>query len=401
VTPGIRAARPEERARVLALIDQAFGGDLTDEAVSEEFFSLMDPDRVLVADDGGSVVGGAGAFGFRMGIPGGELGSAGITIVAVAATHRRRGLLTATMRLLLEQARERGEALAALFASESHIYGRYGFGGHDILALAAERARIAFRDPPAAGAAFRLLTHEEALATLPPVWDRARASRPGTLARSPDWWAKRRLADRDEARRGAGPLQRALLELDGRPAGYALYRIRGGYERHVPAGTVDVAEIAAATPVAERELWRHVFAMDLCETVRCTLLPPDHALPLLVTEPNRLHLELADGLWLRVVDAEAALAARAWGPGEDVVLGLVDAFCPWNEGRWRVPGGERTDAEPDLRVDAESLGAAYLGGTSFTRLAHAGRVEELRDGAAARADDLFRVRLAPWSPEVF
>jgi len=116
-----------------------------------------------------------------------------------------------------------------------------------------------------------------------------------------------------------------------------------------------------------------------------------------------MRFQVTDALWVRLVDVPAALAARAIGPGEAVVLEVRDAFCPWNEGRYRVGDGgvKRTSAAPDLRLEVNSLGSAYLGGFSFAQLARAGRVEEVRQGAAGRADALFRWGRAPWCPEMF
>ena len=48
-----------------------------------------------------------------------------------------------------------------------------------------------------------------------------------------------------------------------------------------------------------------------------------------------------------------------------------------------------------------ALGVVYLGAFSFSELVRAGRAEELRRGAAARADAMFRGARAPWCPEIF
>ena len=137
--------------------------------------------------------------------------------------------------------------------------------------------------------------------------------------------------------------------------------------------------------------------------VRAQLLPLDHELFLLLREPRRLSFEYRDGLWVRLVDVEAALNARSYKPGEPVVIELGDEFCPWNAGRWRLgpDGAERTDAEAELAMPVESLGSAYLGGFGFGELARAGRVEELAEGALDRADGLFRADRYPWCPEIF
>jgi hypothetical protein len=101
------------------------------------------------------------------------------------------------------------------------------------------------------------------------------------------------------------------------------------------------------------------------------------------------------------VDVGAALAARSYGEGQSLVIEVSDGFCPWNQRRYRVPGGERTDADPDLRADVTTLGSVYLGGFTFAELARALRVEELSPGGIARADTLFQADRAPWCPEIF
>jgi predicted acetyltransferase len=109
----------------------------------------------------------------------------------------------------------------------------------------------------------------------------------------------------------------------------------------------------------------------------------------------------AEGGHAVVPHVEAALGARTYAEAESVVLEVTDSFCPWNEGRYQLPGGDRTEVEPDLRVDVTTLGSVYLGGFTFAALARALRLEELSPGAIARADTLFRVDRAPWCPEIF
>jgi predicted acetyltransferase len=86
------------------------------------------------------------------------------------------------------------------------------------------------------------------------------------------------------------------------------------------------------------------------------------------------------------------------------VLELEDTFLPDNAGRWKVEGGraERTDDEAELALDVGELGAVYLGGFDFGQLVRAGTVRELKQGAAGRADAVFRVDAPkPWCPEIF
>jgi predicted acetyltransferase len=109
-----------------------------------------------------------------------------------------------------------------------------------------------------------------------------------------------------------------------------------------------------------------------------------------------------EALWVRPVDVGGALSARTLGEG-DVVLDVRDELCPWNQARWRVANGsaERTTAPADLQLDVSALGSVYLGGFTFEQLRWGERLEELKPGAVARADELFRTERLPWCPELF
>ncbi len=379
-------------------------GDRPDDEALEHFSQLLPAERMHAALDGEEIVGGAGVFPFELTVPGGPLACAGVTVVGVLPTHRRRGALAALMRAQLDDVHDRGEPIAALWASEETIYGRYGYG---LASLGGEielpRTHAALRDDAPARGAVRLVGDDEALELFPRVYEGVRLSTPGMLSRSPDWWRLRRLADRPETRRGAGVLERALLELDGAPAGYALYRMKPSFEAGVSTGELIVLEAMAGSPQATRELWRFLLGMDWLATIKASLLPPDHPLFHLLATPRRMRFRVGDALWVRLVDVGAALSGRTYADGEPLVVDVHDAFCPWNEGRWRLEGGEaaRTDAEPDLSLDVQALASVYLGGFSFAELARAGRVEEAAPGAVRRADALFSGWPKPWCPEIF
>jgi predicted acetyltransferase len=403
----VRPARPDELEQFFGTIAAAFGGELPPED-AERTRRTVDVDRMLVAVEDGAVVGTARAVPFRLTVPGGEAPAAGVTAVGVLPSHRRQGILTRLMRRQLDDLRDRGEPLAILWASEAAIYPRYGYG----LAtrngrVEVERDRAALRDPSDPVGRVRLISGEEALEVLPAVYDRVAATTPGFFRRSRAWWEAHTLADTAFLRGGAGPLVRAVLELDGRPEGYALYRVRQEWEYGVSKSRLEVAEEVSTSPLATREIWRYLLGVDLIARVRWRRLPLDHPLFLLAAEPARLHFSIGDGLWLRVVDVAAALAARTYAAEGSLVLDIADPFCAWNEGRWLLeasPTGaslERVDAEPELRLEASDLGAVYLGGFSFSDLVRAGRLEELRPGAVARADELFRTAVTPWCPEAF
>jgi predicted acetyltransferase len=219
------------------------------------------------------------------------------------------------------------------------------------------------------------------------------------LSRSPVYWYEERLYS-GPGPPGTGPRFFVVYELDGVPEGYATYRLRDKWEDGLPQGSVSVVEAIGTSLVATREIWRYLFGIDLRERVEHTFSDPALTLYHGVADPRRLRLKLTDGLWLRLVDLASALRARAWGADDSLVLEVSDAFCAWNDGRYRTDGS-KVDADPDLVLTAADLASAYLGGVDIHALAAAGRIEERTNGAVARAAAMFRTPLPPYCPEVF
>jgi predicted acetyltransferase len=395
-------ASVEELRDALNVISHYFGSENQLED-AERFAQWIELDRMLGAWDGERMVGGAGAFSYVMSVPGGEVAAAGVTVVGVLPTHRRRGVLTAMMKEQLSDSRERGDKIAYLWASEGTIYGRFGYGlASRIGSMSLARERTRFAQPFEPRGTVRLLDFDEAARVLPPLYEQVRAQRAGMFVRSRAWWETRKIID-DPARRQAGPLHRALLELDGKPAGYALYRVKQQWEAGSSSGTVTILEAFAPTPEATRELWRWLLDFDWTSEFSADFLPLDHPLFLLLAEPRRLRFEINDGVWLRLIDVAGALSARTYAGDGEIVLEVSDELFPENAGRWRVSaaGAERTNADAELRLGVADLATVYLGGFGFGDLVRAARAEELTSAAADRADALFHTTVLPWCPEIF
>jgi predicted acetyltransferase len=393
----------EQRAAVSA-IWHYFGRASPRDDQMERLAPLMPFDRVHAAWDGDRIVAGAGVFPLLLTVPGGRLPAAGVSVVGVLPTHRRRGLLTAMMRAQLDACRALGESDAYLWASEDQIYGRFGYG---LASLTGEidvpRERSAFQAPAEPFGCTRLVPLPEAEPFVAPVWERVAAATPGMFARAAAWWQARTLGDLDGRRGSASELQCVVLEAGGGPVAYALYRISVGFDRGVSTGAVNVVEAMGDSPRATRAIWRLLLDMDWVARLRAWQLPIDTPLFLLASEPRRLRFSVRDGVWVRLVDVGAALSARAYAAPGSVVVEITDAFCPWNAGRWRLGegGAARTEATPDLRCDVTALASVYLGGFTWSQQATALRVEETRPGALVQADALFHSAVAPWCPEIF
>jgi predicted acetyltransferase len=392
-----------EFGAALFAIGQYFGAAFTGDRL-QRWVDQIGLERMHAAYLDGSAVGGAGAFTFNMTVPGGDVPTAGVTVVGVYPTHRRRGVLRSLMRAQLDDAHERGEPIAALWASEETIYGRFGYGLASWcgdVSLAHEYTSFGHPFEPAG--TIRFIEPEEALELLPPAFERIRLDWPGMFSRNRLWWEHREIADPEDRRDGAGPKRWVVHEQDGAIDGYAVYRHKPGWDEGSTIAELRVIEALGASAEVLRDLWAYLLAIDWKATVKTWLLPPDHPLFLLLATPRRMRYRLGDCLWIRIVDVGAALSARRYLDDGALVLEISDAFCPWNEGRWKLENrtAERTDDPADLRLPVQSLGSAFMGGVSFAQLARAGRVEEATPGGLARADVLFRWDRHPWCPEIF
>ena len=154
-------------------------------------------------------------------------------------------------------------------------------------------------------------------------------------------------------------------------------------------------------------MWEQLLGLDLVRRLRWADGPADVGVGLLLADPRAARAQLGDGLWVRLVDVDRALAARRYATDLDVVLDVDDAGLAANGGRHRLAGGPSgavcaptTDA-PDLRLGTDTLAAAFLGGPSLRALADAGRVQELTPGAVDAASAAFRSPREPWCADVF
>ena len=402
------AARPLNDAELREFIPlswAAFYGDIKPEELDLQL-GLLDAQRTHGVFDGDTMIGGASMLARSMTMPGvGPVPIAAVTSVGVSPDHRRRGALTALMRAELHGLHESGgEAVAALWASEGGIYGRFGYG------LASRRARMAVRrdaalrsDVDAGAERVALVDAETAGAVMRKVHAEYASTRIGGLSRpEPAWdWL---LADPEHDRGGASALRFAVVE-----GGYARFRIKDDWEpRRGPEHEVRVSELVSLTPQAHAALWRFLTRLDLVGEVRYSNAPADDPLPWMLDNPRLASVDLEDALYVRLVDLDRALSGRRYSAPLDVVFEVSDSFCPWNAGRWRLTVDDsgaatvqRTDAQPDLACSTADLGAAYLGSTRLTVLAAAGRVRELRPGTLRPASTAFAAEHEPHCLEMF
>ena len=420
----IRVITQDELLAVHNLHEHAFHSLPLSDRARTRVQSRVEVERTVAAFDGGAMVGAAGSFSFRMRVPGALAAVAGVSLVAVLPSYRRRGILASLMRHQLDDLHERGEAVAALYASEARIYGRFGYeraSWHAGFSLHGGEGELAADAPTDEAPRLRIAEPESARAELAKVYEMVLDERPGFFARNEAWW-DRALADEPEYREGATPLRCVLAEDASGPRGYALFsgRERWDGDAFLPDSVIEVREVMTADPAASAAIWGDLLSRDLTTEFRLPMRPVDDPLLHLLADPRRVRARVTDGLWVRLVDVPSALAQRRYACPVDVVIEVADDSCGWNQGRWRLTAGaagapdpgtgapagvgatcERTTDAADIALPVRALGAAYLGGTRLGPMAAAGLVTELRPGALAPLSAALSWDPAPWCPMIF
>lgn len=402
MTLEVRAVTADNVAEFRQVLGRAFGWEPPPEREAN-FARIWEPERSFCVFEGDKMVATSGAFSLELTIPGAVVPTGGTTMVSVLPTHRRRGALRLMMEAHLADVRGRDEPLAALWASDSGIYGRFGYGlasQHHNLSIDrhhAGRHRLA----PAA-AAVSLIDADEARERIPPIYDKLRLNRSGFFRRSETWWAERWFADPVSNRDGATALRFAIANDD---SGYMIYRQKSDWEGGHGAGEVVVIDLMASSPEGWAGLWGLALSHDLVKKVTADRRPPDDPIFDLVAARRRVSGPLGDALWVRPHDLLKALAARRYQVEGKLVLEVSDRFLEHTsvvvvEGGPEGAEARKSKAEPDLALDLEDLGACYMGWSRFRSLAATGRIKG-DHATLTKADFMFSWDPQPWCPEIF
>ncbi|RSS79459.1 GNAT family N-acetyltransferase [Streptomyces sp. WAC06614] len=359
---------------------------------------LCDLDRARAAFVDGRLVGTSQMLSLEVTVPGaGPVPMGGLTAVGVLPTHRRRGLLRAMMRALVDDCHERGEALATLSAAEGRIYGRYGFGPATYQARwELDVAQAGRPYPHEQQGRIELVDAGAAKAVWASLHDQVRQHRVGEVSAHHGLW------DGRAARTGAWQY---LLHYDGSGTadGAAVYRVPWSPDP-ATAGTVEVDWLEAASAAAYTDVWAFLTGLDLTRRIVAGKRPVDEVLRWQLADPRALRItRQSDDLWVRLIDVPAALAHRTYAVEGSLVVEVTDPFCPWNQGLWHLEGGPDgahcrrapRSASADLSLGATTLGAVYLGGTPLGPLAAAGLIDEHTSGALGRATAMLTAPQAP------
>ena len=384
--------------------DEIQEGDL------EQVRAITDVDRCIGFRSGERWVSTTLSYAQRMAVPGGWVGTAAVSDVTVTPGFRRRGLLTRMMRHQLTGLRERGEEpVALLWASESLIYGRFGYGQvtrrYNLTGQTRELAYLPGVD--LGDGSVDEVSAEDYLAAAAPLRESIFTDRPGYLQRNDAWWGRYQY-DPERNRHGSGPLRYALhFAADGTPDGFASFRIKQQSSLTDLGSEVVVGDLDATNPTGYAALWRWLLDLDLVRAFSRHAAPMDEPLLQLVANPRMIKTELSDGTYARIVDVPAALQARTYAQEVDLVLEIEDSFLPEAGGRFRLTCGQQgatvgpTDHTPDLTLTARQLAAIYLGGITARDLAIAGQLVEHTPGAVQRATAGFAGPREPFCRDFF
>ena len=299
--------------------DVAFGRRATAEDAARARPSV-EVDRALAAFEGAAIVGTTHALSVELTVPGGACPTALVDMVGVLPTHRRRGVLTRMMERQLSDIHERGEPLAALTASESVIYGRFGYGivsMHEEWSIDKEHSALATRIEPRGR--IRFVDGEDAKAPVLEVYLGVTSQRPGMVRYRPGSY-ETFLAGGGHGQAG-GAVFRVVYEEEGRPLGYAKYRTGDDM--------LEVQELMGLTPAAWAALWGYCLGMDLTTGTTASRRPVDDPLLWMLADPARLQRSVMDRMWLRIVDVGPALERRRYAvEGRLVTAGHGTSSAP-------------------------------------------------------------------------
>jgi predicted acetyltransferase len=334
-----------------------------------------------------------------MRVPGGDvLTTSGLTWVGVHPGHRRRGLLNAMIDDHFRMSLEAGECVSTLYAMETAIYGRYGYGSAAprIRFQAGELADVAGADALPIRFERSSPSHEDFVRAV-----HQRMTRPGTIVEPGPTMMAALLRDWPSNLEDNERSILALVEDEAGPAAYAHFRRKMDEGGTSPSARMKVENFSAATTASGRRLLGTLRELDLIAEVTVAAVAPDDPLLTLSKDIRVLNATLLDALWLRILDLPTALTSRRYAADADLVLEVADDRLPGNAGRWRLAIADdvaevtRTEAPADVVLTIQDLSAAYLGTEHIRRAAAAGTIAESTSGAARALNAAMRSHEEP------
>lgn len=390
------------------------------DAVSIGFMSLPDPATHAFADaifdhrrtmatfEAGKIVGTYVSFPTTVTLPGGTCTDANaISGVTVLPTHRNRGILRHAIVKDLTDAKERGDSVALLLASEFPIYGRFGFGvANEYSTYEVDVRGIQFLQPPETGSV-ELVSTTDAFALCKTVFDRSRLNAAGAIERHDVVWQRILCLIDDRAEWKFKGFIAVSCDSSGQPDGFVRYSCGDQWVNDRPQVEVVVTELIASTPQAHLRLWHYLCNMAWVAKVKIEESSTDDDIRLLVVDQRMVRQSSRlDHTWARALDIAKLTTTRTYETTDRVTFELIDDLGFAN-GTYKLdasPEGsscKRVRGKPDLTITVNDLSSLVFGGASAAAFKRVGRLDERRTGTAARLDRLFRTSRAPWNPTRF
>ena len=395
-----RPAHATEMPRLRSLGAYVFA----DTAPSSAEDETLQPEWTHAAFHQGELVATAAGYPFKLRMNGRGMMADGVTAVGTNPGFRRRGLVRRLIGDLLARARDNHQPVSILWASMAAIYQRFGYG------LASTQVEYSF-DPrfaafqfgePAAGYT-RMLAQEEAVPIISQLYRAFIEPRNLLLHRSPVLWEV-------PFRAGSKPNENkthCAVHYDGadNPDGYMLYTLARTKEPSgdpAPDQELAISDFVWRDMNGYRGLWEFVRSHDLAGKVTTAFAAEDDPACTVLLEPRILQRHTSDGIWLRVVDAAAALAGRGYDVSGETTLALAeDVECPWNVGTYHLAADtvqaevRRTNATAQVTITAQGLASLLSGHAALSQLVRVGRAEVRDHKRLPALDALFSTRYRP------
>ena len=372
-------------------------------------------DRLVAAVDTRSerIVGTGGADSYSLTLPGGAtVPMAGVAYMTTAVTHRRQGAFSGLMSRIHETAREHGDIISGLWASQANLYSRFDYG----LAINSYDWEI---DPSFGGfshspipddfgtdpdAHVYFVDADEAAAILPGIYEQMHQQTAGAVDRNPGRW-RYELFDEERVRDGASQMFFAICEEAGEQTGYVAYRMRRKGDSDM--GTLEVSEQVSVTDSVHATMWRFLLDFELVGKITAKNRPADDPLWWMLSDPRRLARTSHDAMWINLLDIPKALEARTYNADGRLKIGLVSESNPGVAGTYVLDIDnsqatvKKTTEKPDVIMTPADLSSIYLGGISPGPLVDAGRIDAITTGSLAKLHGMFATDSAPWCAHYF
>ncbi len=345
-----------------------------------------------------------GAWPFSMRFNGERAHVAGVTAVGTLPTKRRRGYLRLAMEHALDEQYERGQSLAALYASQAGIYQRFGY------AVCSRRVRyeidpldLNFVHAPQPGGRLTVMNAKDMPDNAVAIRDLYRAymgPRNGLLHRGISLWSAEILSEPEDSHEG--PVRVLLYEEGDNVLGYMVYTSRedhsiGEISARQRDHRMTIREYGWLTPQAYVALWQFAASQDLTWRIHVNDVPSDDPIQHLARDPRTLRVNVSDGILVRIVDLPRALMIRRYRVESELTFRVIDDLCEWNQGTWKLSTGPKAedadirqvDASPQLTMDVFTLSHLATGALSASYAHRLGRIEATSQRDLITADQLF------------